>query len=148
MLTDGRLAWLAYLVGAGWFLLNPRPGDAASGVRSVTEMMSSLFAVNVPGRLTEFVMNALVFAPFPAIALLDPKRRWSPWGAAGLGLGISVAVEAAQGLFLSHRSAELVDVLANGLGASERSWHAAGARSRKCRRLPYDAVGSTPSRTQ
>lgn len=63
----------------------------------------------------EFAANATMFLPvgvFGALAL--PRRRWSIVAAS---LFISIAIEAAQHLWLPSRDADLRDVAANTLGA-------------------------------
>lgn len=62
-------------------------------------------------------LNCLIFIPVGAfLSLALPRLRWWHVGAAGFGL--SLAVEVAQWTLLPGRSPEVVDLVANTLGAA------------------------------
>ncbi|WP_162598611.1 VanZ family protein [Nocardioides gilvus] len=112
-----RFALLVHIIFLAWVLFNPTPDVAIGTVGGVADRLAAL---GVPERLiaggrVEFVLNALMFAPLPFLgALAFPRLRWSDW-VAWTFIG-SAGVEITQGLFLSGRSAQFVDVVANTLG--------------------------------
>lgn len=67
------------------------------------------------GDRVEMILNALMFAPFAALASIAfPRHPWGNWVAyAFLGSGF---VEVVQAFVLEPRSAQYVDVVANTLG--------------------------------
>jgi glycopeptide antibiotics resistance protein len=99
-------------------LLQPVPTVAAGTVGHVEGWLTTLgapAAVTVPGRV-EMMLNAAMFAPVTLLAALTwPRVHWANWVVYGF-VG-SALVEVVQGLLLSARSAEFVDVVANTLGA-------------------------------
>lgn len=116
-----RLPLLA-LVGWGLvvavFLLSPVATLASGSVAWVGDLARSAgapSAFTAPGRV-EFAMNAVAFAPLTFFAhWVFPGRSWQDWTA--YGFVASMGVEAVQALYLSARSAEFVDVVANTSGA-------------------------------
>lgn len=73
-------------------------------------------AALVEGSRVEFVLNVLAFVPLSALgALAWTRTTWRDWTA--WGFAASFAVEAAQAIALSARSATHADVVANTLGA-------------------------------
>jgi glycopeptide antibiotics resistance protein len=107
-----------YVVLLAMVLFQPVPTVASGTVGRVDEWLTALgapAAVTVPGRV-EMMLNAAMFAPVALLAALTwPGVHWASWVAYGF-VG-SALVEVVQGLLLSARSAELVDVVANTLGA-------------------------------
>jgi glycopeptide antibiotics resistance protein len=112
-------AGLAVLyAGAVAFTVFWPSADYASG--SVNWMTDVLYGIGAPhwisGQLVEFLANILLFVPLSLLGsvLLD---RWSTGFWLGIGFAASTAIELAQLVFLGDRSATVVDVLANTLGA-------------------------------
>lgn len=107
-----------YVVLLALVLFQPVPTVASGTVGRVDEWLTALgapAAVTVAGRV-EMVLNAAMFAPVALLASLTwPRVHWASWVAYGF-VG-SAMVEVIQGLLLSARSAEFVDVVANTLGA-------------------------------
>jgi glycopeptide antibiotics resistance protein len=111
------VALVVQLVVLALIVLNPSP---AVPTRVVLSLSYRLQQVGVPaaladGAVIEFALNVGMFVPLGiTLALLLPRIPWWVW--ALVGLAISSLIEAAQLLFLSARSATLVDVWANTLG--------------------------------
>ncbi|WP_181905682.1 VanZ family protein [Microbacterium bovistercoris] len=64
----------------------------------------------------EFGANILLFVPLGILlALLLPARRWLAVPSAAL---VSAVIETVQGVFISGRTASILDVVANVIGAS------------------------------
>lgn len=113
------IALAGYSVVLAWVLLNPS-ASVPSGTVSVLGAIGD--ALGLPGRLTvgsriEFALNALILAPVSALGLVVwPRTTWRDWTA--YGFAISGGVELFQALLLSGRSATMVDIVANTLGAA------------------------------
>ena len=107
-----------YVVLLAMVLLQPVPTVASGTVGHVEGWLTTLgapAAVTVPGRV-EMMLNAAMFAPVTLLASLTwPRVHWANWVVYGF-VG-SALVEVVQGVLLSARSAEFVDVVANTLGA-------------------------------
>lgn len=112
-----RLALSAYAAGVLVILLMPSAALATSVVRHLSAALTRLGlpeALTVMSRV-EFSLNALMFVPVTVLgALAWPRVRWTAWlSACFLG---SAGLELCQALFLSGRSAQHADVVANTLG--------------------------------
>jgi len=112
------LACGAYVAFLGAVLTQYEPAVASAVVTRAEAWLDGHGApgwMTAPGRV-EFLLNAAMFAPavmFAATAL--PRHPWANWVV--YGFVASGAVELFQGLFLGPRSAQMVDVVANTLGA-------------------------------
>lgn len=110
-------ALAAYSVFLAVVLLAPSSSDQSRAAAWLVDLGDW---VGVPDRLTtqaraEFIANALLLMPVSALGSLGwPRTRWRDWTAWAFVL--AAAVELAQGLFLSARTASFVDVVANTLG--------------------------------
>jgi glycopeptide antibiotics resistance protein len=120
VILDRRLARLlmaAYLVVVAFIVWWPTPDHA---IDSVSAIRSVLLTLGAPDWLTplsiEFVTNVLLFVPLSVLGhTFRPHWRWGRWTLAGLAG--TLLIETVQLLFLPSRSAALVDVVANTLGA-------------------------------
>lgn len=114
------LATLAWLGVIALITLTPAPypaGRPNAVVRAIIAFlgstpMTSWFDFDA----AEFLANVLLFVPLGALlaAQLPGRRRLL---AAAAGLGVSIAVETAQLLWLPTRVADLRDLVSNGLGS-------------------------------
>jgi glycopeptide antibiotics resistance protein len=107
----------AYLVAVALIVWWPTADHA---IGSVSAIRSALLAVGAPGWITplsiEFVTNVLLFVPLSVIGhTFRPRWRWGRWALAGLAG--TLLIETVQLLFIPGRSAALVDVVANTIGA-------------------------------
>jgi VanZ like family len=106
--------------------------DYATG--SVDVVWRLLHRVGAPGWVTfgavEFTANIVLFMPLSALGsvLLE---RWDWWFWTGLGAVTSAAIELTQLVFLDARSATVLDVVANTLGALAGAVLASCVRSRR-----------------
>lgn len=111
---------LAYLAALAAIVFWPVPVDRESG-RFLTAGLNWLHSRGVPAwfdyALVEWLSNVVMFLPFGfLVAVLLHRRSW--WVPTLVGLGASMAIESAQALFLEQRTASLLDVVANTLGAA------------------------------
>jgi len=105
-----------HLTVAAWLLLAPTPEAPAAGVGRLLGWFQAIGFTGMRPATAEFWANVAVFVPGPVLAALAlPRVRPVRW--ALLGLLASCLVETVQGLVLPARSATLVDVVANTLGA-------------------------------
>lgn len=115
--TRARFVLGVYVIFLVAVLFQPTGDTASDTIARVADVAA---AMGVPESLAseyrvEFVLNALMFAPLPFLgALAFPHLRWSDW-VAWTFIG-SAGVELTQGLFLSGRSAQFVDIVSNTLG--------------------------------
>lgn len=113
---------LGALVGWGLivavFLLTPLaewPSAAVGWVGDVLRLGGAPESLT-SGKRVETLVNVLVIAPLTFLGhWAFPGHTWRDWTAYGF-VG-SLGVEAAQGLYLSSRSPEVIDVVANTGGA-------------------------------
>lgn len=120
MIRSRRLAALlmaVYLVVVAWIVFLPT-ADVASG--SVHVIAGLLWAAGFPAWITptavEFVTNVLLFAPVGFLGrTFRPHWGWLRW--LMVGLAGTLTIEAVQHLLLPERSAQLMDVVANSIGA-------------------------------
>ncbi|MBW8172589.1 VanZ family protein [Ornithinimicrobium sp. Arc0846-15] len=78
-------------------------------------------------------LNCLIFIPAGAfLSLALPRLRW--WHVAAAGFGLSLSVEVAQWALLPGRSPEVIDLVANTLGAALGAVIVAGVRGWSLRR--------------
>ncbi|WP_170970122.1 VanZ family protein [Nocardioides jishulii] len=115
--TYARIALAVYVLALAVVLFQPTPEIASGTVLGVDDLLVRFGfpeAWVAPGRV-EFVLNALMFAPVPFLgAWVFPGLRWTDWVA--YTFLASSAVELTQGVLLSARSAQFVDIVANTLG--------------------------------
>ena len=112
------LACLVYVAFLAMVLTQPQPTVAEGVVGGVARWLDGLGlpAWATEGSRVEFVLNAGMFAPAVLLAAVAlPRHPWANWVV--YGFVASGAVELCQGLFLSARTAQMVDVVANTLGA-------------------------------
>jgi hypothetical protein len=148
-LTAGvrRALWaaaLVYLGGVALVVLWPSPVDRpAAG--DISAAFRWLHAHGLPRWLgyaqLEWTSNVAFFVPFGLLAVLLGFRL--PSAVLG-GVAASVLAETSQALFLPERTASLLDVLANGLGALVGSMLGIIVLRRLSLRRPEPASGSGP----
>lgn len=111
----GMVAWGLVVVV---FLLSPSAGPASGTVGWVADLAHAVgfSEVVLTGSRVEFALNALAIAPLAFLGMWAfPVTTWRDWTA--YGFLASMTVEATQLVFLSARSAEVEDVVANTAGA-------------------------------
>lgn len=118
----------AYVLLVAAIVFAPSASVPTSSVEWITLRLAALGA---PGFVTtsvvEFATNVLLFVPLGLLGwFLRPTWTWLAW--TGIGFAASAVIELSQWLFLSARSATLVDVAANTLGALIGSLAAVGLR--------------------
>jgi glycopeptide antibiotics resistance protein len=117
--TRVAAAWLmaAYLAVVAGIVFWPSAHPASASVDAIHGWLMALGAPSGIGpSAVEFVTNVLLFMPLGFLGLLlRPSLGWIGWSLVGLcGSG---AIELSQLLVLADRSATLVDVVSNTLGA-------------------------------
>lgn len=110
-------AAVLYLAGVALVVLWPSPVDRPEA-GTIQVVFVWLHAHGLPRWLgyaqLEWTSNVAFFVPFGLLAVLLGAR---PWAAVLAGVAASAAAETAQALFLPERTASLMDILANSLGA-------------------------------
>jgi hypothetical protein len=110
-------AAVLYLAGVALVVLWPSPVDRPEA-GTIQAVFVWLHAHGLPRWLgyaqLEWTSNVAFFVPFGLLAVLLGAR---PWAAVLAGVAASAAAETAQALFLPERTASLMDILANSLGA-------------------------------
>jgi glycopeptide antibiotics resistance protein len=106
-----------YLLVVAFIVFLPTAGIASGSVHAI---WSALQAAGAPGWVTpdgvEFVTNTLLFVPLSLLGhTFRPHWAWMRWLLAGLAG--TLLIEAVQMVLLPDRSAALIDVIANTLGA-------------------------------
>ncbi len=99
--------WLALL---GWLTLRPDPAAAFAAAGSPWWCVACGQAGGA-----DLLLNVVLFLPLGLLAARS-GRAWS--FAVGVGLGLSLAIEATQGILIPGRDAALGDVLANTTGGA------------------------------
>ena len=124
-----RSRWPRVLAGAGLLLaaaliglmvLSPLPELPGRGIAWGAEALSVLPGVGGGPRTYAWVevgLNVVLFVPLGVALALAWSRRGLLW-ATGLGFWASFAIEVAQGVFLSDRTPEFSDVVANTAGCA------------------------------
>lgn len=117
--TVGLVGATAYAAALLWVLLSPSAEVPISVVGQVSETLRAWgLAPSASGPAeVEVALNVLMFLPFGIVGWAVHDGWWHPWSAAACGVLVSVVVETVQGLLLDGRSASLIDVAANGVGA-------------------------------
>lgn len=130
----GRLL-AAYLLAALVVVFQPIPHVAVGSVDVAYRLVVWLQLQRwVTPTMVEFGWNVVLFVPLTCLATLAVRRiTWLQWFAVGAGL--SVTIELVQLLALSGRSASLVDVVSNSLGAWVGAVLGEGLRRREEHRL-------------
>jgi len=107
-----------YSAGLLYILLTPSAEVPTTSISWVAQRAARLGAPDwllVPTRF-EFVLNVLILIPATALgSVVWPRTNWRDWTA--YGFVFAAGVELTQGLLLPARSAQFIDVVANGLGA-------------------------------
>lgn len=112
---------VAYLIGLAYMVFWPSPVDRPID-GTLEAAIHWLQRHGVPPWLVnygtvEFSSNILMFVPFGIMAALRlPAKYW--WAAVAAAALASGAIELSQALFLPHRTASLMDVLANTTGGA------------------------------
>lgn len=106
-----------YLIVVAFIVWWPTAEVATASVGGIWEVTQE---VGAPGWVTptsvEFVTNVLLFVPLSFIgSTFRPDWRWGRWLLTGLAG--TLLIEVVQMLFLPGRSAAVIDVVANTLGA-------------------------------
>lgn len=108
-----------YLGVIALLTLDPSAEVASHGASLVERLLVRLDAPTpllAPGR-PEVLCNVVMLVPVPLLGrFLLRSLDWRDWTA--YGFVFSAAVESAQGLFLAHRGATAVDVVANTAGTA------------------------------
>lgn len=117
--TVGLVMATAYAAALLWVLLSPSAEVPIGVVGQVSETLRAwgLLPRSWGPAEVEVALNVLMFVPFGVAGWAVRGGWWHPWSAAGCGVLVSVVVETVQGLLLDDRSASLIDVVANGVGA-------------------------------
>ena len=104
----------------GLMVLSPSPELSGRGVTWVARALTNLPGVGGGPRTYAWVevgLNVVLFVPLGVALALAWSRRGLLW-ATGLGFWASFAIEVAQGVFLSDRTPEFSDVVANTAGCA------------------------------
>ncbi|HEX6246344.1 MAG TPA: VanZ family protein [Nocardioidaceae bacterium] len=119
------VAWallVLYAAGAAVMVLAPDsdlPTDAAQAIWRLLRDAGAPGWVSEKG--VELVLNIVLFVPLSFIgAMLRPRWGWLQW--LGVGFALTFAVELVQGMFLPDRTPDVVDMVANSLGALVGYW--------------------------
>lgn len=119
-----------YAVGAAVMVLAPDSDVATDTAEAVWRSLHGLGAPDwVSGKSVEFALNVVLFVPLSFIgAVLLPRWGWLQW--LGVGFALTFLVEFVQGVFLPDRTPDVVDMVANSLGALVGYWLFLLARGR------------------
>ncbi len=100
-----------------WLVFEPIPHTAVGSVLFGERVLAAVgLGGLVPGVAIEFAWNVLMFVPMTFLgSALTSKLTWEQW--TGIGLLASSAIEFAQFFVLPDRSATVVDLVSNTLGA-------------------------------
>lgn len=111
------LLMVLYLGVAAFIVFVPDGGIPTSSVNAITMLLEEMGAPAwFNGDHVEFLTNVILFVPLTMLgATLLPSLRWWAW--LEVGLGLTVAIEVWQLVFLPGRTPELADIVANTLGA-------------------------------
>lgn len=110
----------AYVGFVLWLTLRPSPYGAGTAtlLRRFLRWAARHSTVDwITFDVLERGANVALFVPIGVLFLLLAGRRFW-WAALLAGVGMSVAIEAAQGMWLSSRVADPGDVLTNGIGTA------------------------------
>lgn len=115
------LGTLAIYVGVlAFLLLRPNPVDGSAGLIDLHDLATPLWLLGLSEFDSFFIiqtaLNVLLFMPFGAAFGTLLKPRPSFFWAAIVGFGASAVAELVQ-LLLADRTADIVDVIANGTGS-------------------------------
>ena len=107
----------AYLIAVAWIVFWPSADPATSSVAWMSEVLGSLGAPAwMSGAIVEFLANIALFLPLSFLgSLLIMTWSWRRWLL--IGFVASAVIELGQLAVLPDRSATVVDVVANTLGA-------------------------------
>lgn len=135
--TAARWALGVWLVAVAIIVFQPRPAIATG---TVHDLSAGLIALGFPVVIAdpahmEAILNAGMFLPAAALALLSwPRLRWAD--VVVVGFVASLSVEVVQYFFLSARTAETLDIVANTSGSLAGALIGEFVRSRAGRRTP------------
>lgn len=119
--TAGALLAL-YVVGAAVMVLAPDSDLPTDTAEAIWRLLHRLGAPDwVTDEDVEVVLNVLLFVPLSFLgAVLRPGWGWLRW--LGAGFAVTAVVEFVQGVFLPGRTPDVVDMVANTLGALLGYW--------------------------
>jgi glycopeptide antibiotics resistance protein len=109
-------AYAIYLAAAAYLVFWPQPDTPAGAVRDVLSALESAGITFVSGLMIEFALNLVLFVPMTLLGVLIwPRTNPLQWLVTGLAA--TFLIEFVQYAALPDRSATLVDIVANSLGA-------------------------------
>ena len=110
-------AMVVYLATVAFIVFSPTADVPSASVAEISAFLASLGAPAwLSGARVEFVTNVLLFVPLTFLgSLLKPRWTWVTWTL--LGFAASSLIELTQLVLLPGRSATVVDVVSNTLGA-------------------------------
>ncbi|NYG59452.1 glycopeptide antibiotics resistance protein [Nocardioides daedukensis] len=109
-------AYAVYLAAAAYLVFWPQPDTPAGAVFDVLTLLQRVGITFVPGLAVEFVLNVALFVPLTLLGVLIwPRINPLQWVLTGVAA--TVLIEFIQYAALPDRSATLIDVVANALGA-------------------------------
>lgn len=108
---------VAYLATVAWIVFWPSAGPATASVSWMTDLLLSVGAPAwVSAAVVEFLANVALFLPLTFLgSLLIHGWSWQRWLV--IGFCASAVIELGQLVLLPDRSARVVDLVANTLGA-------------------------------
>jgi glycopeptide antibiotics resistance protein len=108
---------VAYLVVVSFIVFSPTADVPTESVSRLWALAQRLGSPDwITPTVVEFATNVALFVPLSLLgATFWPQWRWWTWLLVGLGL--TITIEFGQMFLLPGRSAALVDVVANTLGA-------------------------------
>jgi glycopeptide antibiotics resistance protein len=108
---------VAYLLAVAWIVFWPSAGPSSSSIVWMSDLLGSLGAPAwMSAAVVEFVANVAMFLPLSFLgSFLIPTWGWKRWLL--IGFCGSAVIELAQSVVLPDRSATVLDVVANTLGA-------------------------------
>jgi glycopeptide antibiotics resistance protein len=110
-----------YLLIVALIVFWPTADVASGSVAGIWSLLSACGLGWISPTAIEFLTNVLLFVPLSFLGhRFRPYWRWRQWLLAGLAA--TLVVELLQMIFLSGRSAQVIDLVANTLGALVGYW--------------------------
>jgi len=110
-----------YLMIVALIVFWPTADVASGSVAGIWSLLSAWGLGWISPTAVEFVTNVLLFVPLSFLGhTFLPHWRWQNWLLAGLAA--TILIELLQMIFLSGRSAQVFDLVANTLGALVGYW--------------------------
>jgi glycopeptide antibiotics resistance protein len=110
-----------YLLIVGLIVFWPTADVASGSVAGIWSLLSAVGLGWISPTAVEFITNMLLFVPLSFLGhTFRPHWRWHHWLLAGMAT--TLVIELLQMIFLSGRSAQVIDLAANALGAVVGYW--------------------------